>query len=132
LVLVRDGEGVHGAAPGRDEVLDLVREARDAERARPVLDGAAGTAALQPQLAARRALEVGARLPVRARRGMADRLGHQSRPSTRVAPLCATPSVPPVPCASARRAPSTWRGPHSPRSCCTASITRKMPRIPGW
>ena len=48
-----------------------------------------------------------------------------------MAPLCATPSVPPVPCTQASRAPATWRSPHSPRSCFTASITRKMPRMPG-
>ena len=31
----------------------------------------------------------------------------------------------------ARRAPGTWRSPHSPRSCRTASISSSMPYCPG-
>jgi len=41
-------------------------------------------------------------------------------------------SAPPLPWASATRAPSTCRSPHSPRSCRTASTSRKIPYIPGW
>src|SRR2546422_2693345 len=39
---------------------------------------------------------------------------------------------PPVPLTHASRAPSTCRGPHSPRSCLTASTSRNIPRMPGW
>jgi hypothetical protein len=51
------------------------------------------------------------------------------RPSTTVA---ADESTPPVPLATATRASSTWRGPLSPRSWRVASISVKMPYMPGW
>ena len=41
-------------------------------------------------------------------------------------------STPPLPCAIAVSAPGTWRAPHSPRSCRTASISRNSPYMPGW
>ncbi len=41
-------------------------------------------------------------------------------------------SVPPVPWTSAVRTSATCRSPASPRSCRTASISRKIPYMPGW
>ena len=49
-----------------------------------------------------------------------------------MAPLWETPRMPPVPCTHAIFASSTCRASHSPRNCFAASITRKIPRIPGW
>ena len=37
-----------------------------------------------------------------------------------------------VPFTQARLASGTWRAPHSPRSCLTASMSRNIPRMPGW
>src|SRR5580692_8736589 len=54
-------------------------------------------------------------------------IGHgASRPRTRVAPV---ESMPPVPCATAMRAPGTWVAWASPRSWRTASTIRNMPRM---
>ena len=50
-------------------------------------------------------------------------------------PRMAVPAAenqPLVPFTQASSASGTWRSPHSPRSCCTASTRRKIPRIPGW
>ena len=57
-------------------------------------------------------------------RGLAHVGAHLQAPSTSVACVF-MPS--PWPETSARRAPSTWRSPASPRSCRTASITCSMP-----
>src|SRR5207247_4308405 len=59
-------------------------------------------------------------------------VGHHDLPRISVAPEWRLPSAPPVPCTSATRPSFTWRSPHSPRSCLTASMTRKIPRMPGW
>ena len=40
--------------------------------------------------------------------------------------------MPPVPWTSAISASGTCAAPRSPRSCFVASMTRKMPRMPGW
>ena len=40
-------------------------------------------------------------------------------------------STPPEPWATAISASGTWRSPHSPRSCRTASTSRNMPYCPG-
>src|SRR3977135_952120 len=39
--------------------------------------------------------------------------------------------TPPLPCAIAVSASFTWRTPHSPRNCRTASISRNRPYMPG-
>src|SRR5207344_804508 len=41
-------------------------------------------------------------------------------------------SQPPEPAASATLQSGTWASPPWPRSCRTASMTKKMPRMPGW
>ena len=41
-------------------------------------------------------------------------------------------SQPPEPQAKATSASGTWASPASPRSWRTASINKKMPRMPGW
>src|SRR5688572_9989635 len=41
-------------------------------------------------------------------------------------------STPPLPCASATSQSFTCAGPRSPRIWRTASISRKMPYMPGW
>jgi hypothetical protein len=40
--------------------------------------------------------------------------------------------TPPLPCAKVTPQFGTWRGPHSPRICRTASIITSNPYIPGW
>src|SRR5262249_56868650 len=54
---------------------------------------------------------------------------HALVPSTRVA---AALNMPPSPSQKAISAPSTWRSPHSLRSCLTASTSRNMPYMPVW
>ena len=112
LVLVGHREGVDGAAAARDEVLDrrprgTRRRARAAGAARRRTRGSAGARARR----ARRPPSRRASPSRRAGAGCRIAARHQALPSTRVAPLWATPSVPPVPWASASRAPATWRGP---------------------
>ncbi len=61
-----------------------------------------------------------------------DRLpAHSVAPVPRITVLCAD-STPPLPCTIAVSHPATWRCPHSPRNCRTASISRNSPYIPGW
>ena len=47
--------------------------------------------------------------------------------------VAAEESIPPVPWTSAISASGTWRAQaKSPRSCRTASMSRKIPYMPGW
>ena len=128
-VLVGHGERVDGAPAGRDEVLDRVGQALHAERPGLVLDDPARRAALQHELAAPAALPPARASPTRRtaagwRQCRSSASAPQDQASRRCGPRRAcrrcrarTPAA----------RPSTWRAPHSPRSCLTASITRKMP-----
>ena len=109
-------------------------EARHAERARAVLHRAAGAAALEHELAASRRLPTSRASPSRrSGPGGGSSSPHHALPRISVAPLWATPSVPPVPWTSARRASSTWRSPQARRAAAgSPRSTRKMPRMPGW
>lgn len=65
----------------------------------------------------------------RGRAGVSAAAAQRSLDSTSVP---AADSMPPIPLTSDRRAPGTWRGPHSPRSWRTASMIGKMPYMPVW
>src|SRR5882724_1345042 len=134
LVLVGHGEAVDRAAPARPHPLGRRREASGAERTRVEALGAAVAAALEVELVAGERFPVAPRLLVDARQRLAVglRLRHQARPRSMVTPLWRCPSMPPVPWTRTSFASFTCRGPHSPRSCRVASMTRKMPRMPGW
>src|SRR5262249_11336112 len=132
LVLVRHGEAVDRPPPARSHPLGRGGQAGRADRARRMAPRAAGAAALEVQLVTLQRLPVAARLLVDAREGLLVRSLPHARPRIMVTPLCRWPSMPPVPCTSATSASGTCAAPRSPRSCRVASMTRKMPRIPGW
>src|SRR5439155_17581640 len=135
VVLADHGEGVHGAVARRALPFG-VRAAYGAEGARVELTVSARGAALDEQLAARR------RLPV----GRGDVVGPRQRPQPLAVgfpgpahgsslPRITVPmhdSQPPEPQASASAQSGTCASPPWPRSCRAASMSRKMPRIPGW
>src|SRR5690606_35177133 len=127
---------VHLADTARRAPLDAVAEAGRAHRPGVPVGPVARRAPRQDQP------PLAGRLPERHRvgpdRGLDQRGRHldvrgghsvASVPSTTV-PI--VESTPPEPWATATSAPSTCRGPHSPRSWRTASTSRNMPYIPGW
>lgn len=115
-VLVRNREAVNGTATTRHEVLDRIRQAGHAERARSMLCYSAGAATLQDQLVPSTTLPVGTRFPVRRRSFVSNLFGHfveftfypiYPRLKSNVAPLWSAPSTPPVPCTHATSAATT-------------------------
>src|SRR5262245_1986918 len=144
--MAADREGVDGAAAARRAPFRL-RGARRAQCPGVELAVAAGRALLVQHLAA------GGRLPVRRgdvvgqgkgspAEGRGDVAGDfaggvaagvvahgASRPRI-VVPM--QDNQPPEPQARASDAPGTWAGPAWPRSWRTASMSRKIPRMPGW
>src|SRR5439155_1130217 len=69
--------------------------------------------------------------PGTARPGVEDdRRGGSHQTSVDATRVAAALNIPPRPWQIASRQSGTWRAPHSPRSCRTASISVKMPYIP--
>src|SRR5690606_10832677 len=133
---VHDREGVHDPRPPGLGPLQLVRTAVDAQRAGRMLDARpllphAPRAPLEDEAVLLRGVPPGASdLVGRGNvglEGFGD--GHASTPRTTVA---CVDRIPPVPWATASRASGTCRSPHSPRSCRTASTSRRIPNWPGW
>src|SRR6201992_2866022 len=140
-VLADDRERVHGPVAGRLLPADVHTQA-----GRAVPPGvedhfpAGGTHLVgQPVILGRGPERRGVRLgqrrqrPLRSYRAGSLVLGHlgQSLPRTMVPAACRVPSWPPLPWATASRAPFTCAV-DSPRSCRVASMSRKIPRMPGW